>query len=500
MSEIIELKKIDEVYLLVSCDKSQEMELKEHFSRYAPNYRYHPKYVAKIWSGKIYFFGRDHLLPIGLLREFLLFCNKFSYQCKFNFDVNELKEEVSNFVIDEFIAGLKQHYPSKFELMTHQYEAFKSCVRKKRGVSQIVTGGGKSFLMYNLIQYLRLQKRKILLLVPSVSLVEQMYSDFQSYGWSDISSRVTKLYSGQKPDFTKDLLISTWQSVYKFDVNFFEKYDSLLVDETHNLRGASLTDIAKKCKNCDYRLGFTGTLPTEPSELMTINGYLGDVIAVTKASELIDKGVLSQIKIMNVLMDYPDDIKLKNKNRSYNEELETIYNFPDRNKIIKNILDSKQNDNTLILCHLIDHLKQIEKYLVEHLDMSKYKLYIIYGEISAEEREKIRIKMDQESGVILLSSYGTMSTGVSIKKIHNIIFASSYRSKIKVLQSIGRGLRTHESKDKMILWDMVDCLVCKTRTGAFIKNHVYKHWEERLKYYKENGFEYKNATVKLNNL
>ena len=221
---------------------------------------------------------------------------------------------------------------------------------------------------------------------------------------------------------------------------------------------------------------------------------------------MIERGILSKMKIANIILRYPDEFVKYNKKRPYFEEINAIISYPKRNDVFKLILEHiDKSENVLILCSQIEHLKSIRKYIEEFLKDSNRDntIYEIYGKVDPEEREKIRKQMNNESGVILISSYGTMSTGVNIKRIHHIIFGSSYKSKIKVLQSIGRGLRTHESKKQLILWDIVDDLTwkIKKRDGSIDigMNHVYKHFKERLKYYEQNNFKYFNRKIELEN-
>ena len=497
MNEII-VRKIDNVYFKIECDFSQALELKEYLSCYAVNFQYHPKFKNRLWNGKVYFFSnKDYLLPIGLLPNLFRFSKKFDYKIKLDLDINSLSNQYSDELIEKFCDQIKEDYKTKYELYDYQQEALIKCIKNKRGIAQIATGGGKSLIQFYLMQFLRSKNKKIMMIVPTVSLVNQMYSDFMDYGWYDIDEYVEKLYSGEKPIYNKDVLITTWQSIYTRPQSFFEQYTAIIVDEVHNAKSLSINSIMKKCINADYKYGFTGTMPKEQSDVYNIIGYIGPVLYEQISKNLIDKGVLSQIAIANLLLKYPSDMVERNKNRIYNEEVNTICTYSERNKVFEYLFKHMEDkQNSIILCHLIDHLKLIESYLKNHLD-SKYTIYIIYGDIKPSERELIRKTMNEKSNVILLGTYSCLSTGLNINKLHNVIFASSYKSRIKVLQSIGRGLRLHESKSKMILYDLVDDMTWTTRTGSIGKNHIYKHWEERLKYYDEQGFKYMTREFKL---
>jgi len=192
-----------------------------------------------------------------------------------------------------------------------------------------------------------------------------------------------------------------------------------------------------------------------------------------------------------------EKIKKECHGRDYNFEVKYIMEYKPRNKILNFILDNTpKNQNTLILVSRIEaHLKVLEQYLKKQYPDKK--LEIIYGATDALEREKIRSLLERETGIILLASYKTVSTGMNVKNLHQIVFFSSYKSKITVLQSIGRGLRTNKNKDKLVLFDIVDDLSYETRIKTIHRNYIYKHFIQRLKYYKQQGFNFVNKIIKV---
>jgi superfamily II DNA or RNA helicase len=283
-----------------------------------------------------------------------------------------------------------------------------------------------------------------------------------------------------------------------------------LVDETHQSKCLSIKSCLEKSINAEYRVGLTGTLPDEKDYRMTIFGYLGPKMFSLKSSDLIKKGVLSKIKIANILMKYDEKVIYKywhNENdniqkQEYNDELDIIYNTDKRNGVFKYILnhiDSK--DNILILCHKIDHLKSLKKYCEENFQNRK--VHEIYGLTDANDRESIRLLADKSDSMIIIGTYATFGVGINIKKLHHVIFASSFRSKTKILQAIGRGLRTHESKSQVIIWDLIDDLTFINNwhgEDVIHKNFTYDHWEKRLEYYDNQGFEYFNKKINIRDL
>jgi len=495
--EKITLKRFDETYFKVECDVGTHLEIREHVSVYAANYKFHPKFKARIWNGKISFYDvRNHLFPIGLLPEIYKVAEKFGYDVVLDFDVNELSKIVPDDVLETFCDNISEG--TKFTIRDYQFDTVKAALENKRGLIVSGTGSGKSYDIYTIFRYLLERgKKKMILIVPNTSLVEQMFTDFIDYGWTEINKYVTKLYAGKKPDYNKPILITTWQSIYKNHESFFEDYEVVIIDECHNAKSMAINSVMKKCKRATYRLGFTGTMPTEKADEYNIKSVLGPVIFELKSKELIDRGILSKIYIANILLKYSkQDVDLQ-KGRSYPEEVRFIEGYSGRNKALDFIFTHVHNNhNTLILCNHIDHLKTIEGYIRTNFD-KKYLLYSIHGEIKTSDRENIRRLMETGENVILLASYGTCSAGLNIKRIHNVIFASSSKSKIRVLQSIGRGLRTHESKEQVILWDLVDSLSYINRNNKEIFNYSMQHWHERLKYYTDQGFKYHNKSLEI---
>jgi superfamily II DNA or RNA helicase len=347
-----------------------------------------------------------------------------------------------------------------------------------------------SLIQYSLIRYYLARNEKILLLVPNVSLVEQMYSDFKEYGWDNIEEHVDKLYSGQKTS-DKKVLISTWQSIYKRDVNFFNKFGTVVIDECHLSSGQSIKEISEKCTNAKYRIGLTATMPKEEANVMTIQGYLGPICYELKAKELMDRDVLSKLEIRNLLMKYPENMKCHRP--SYQQEISDILSYSERNKAIEYIIDrAADGQNSLILLHRIEHLKIVKEYLEKNFP--NHIVYDIYGDTLPQRREEIRKKIELEGNVILVSTFSSLSTGINIKKLHNIIFFASYKSMIKILQSIGRGLRKHDTKEFVTVWDCVDDL--RYREGnKLIKNYCFKHWEQRKEYYLEQEFTFRDESI-----
>lgn len=516
MSKII-LHKHTECHYKLEMEEGQAWELREFLSAYATGFRFHPKYKMRIWDGIVRFFTpKDYLLPVGLFSEFVSFCKSNSYEYEFSYDVKSEYDDIRSDQFIEFANYIEENM--KFKFRDYQILSAYKAIKYKKGILQLATGAGKSSVMYLMVRYMlsKYPDKKILIVVPSITLVNQLYSDFKDYGWKSIDKNVSLLGGGARLSegvLNTNVLISTWQSIYQKKQKFFRDFNSLIVDETHTMKSNSLREIGNKCVNAEYRIGLTGTLPIEKSDVWAIMSGLGPVLYELKSKELIDQGVLSEIQIINLLLEYPHSFIKKNYKRDYANEVDAIINFEPRMLLFDKIFSYiSEGENTLVLAHRISHIEQIIGYISKNFP--KKKVYEIHGKISAKEREYIRQLMDREKDIVLVGSFATLSTGVNVKRIHNVIFASSYKSKIKILQSIGRGLRTHADKNGVKIWDCVDSLLYKKKklqlSDKYIFdeddiesddvhiNHVYKHWIQRLKYYKEQGFNFINKRVKLN--
>lgn len=486
MSDLI-IEKVNSSCVHLVCEDGLSHRFYNVFSAYAPGYRFNPRFKLHVWDGKVRCYNPiTQILPIGLLNNLLIWCDQhkieysmqgFDKPLRDNIDKEELEKQMNSYIT----AG--------FQARDYQVNAVHAALTNRRGVLLSCTGSGKSLMIYTFLRYLLDNKdvHRAILIVPSVSLVEQMFSDFRDYGWDDLEDHVEMLYSGKKPTFKKEILISTWQSLEKEDPEFFEVYDACVVDECHQAKCNVVTRLLKLMHNAEYKIGTSGTLPTEISEQLQINSVIGNVLFELKSCELIARGYLTKLNIAAIFLKYPLSFIEENKERTYPEEVKMVEEYPNRNKVLNFIIDhTSPMNNMLILVNHRNHLKDVEDYL--HKNYPEKKVSIITGDVKAKVREEIRIGIEDEDGTILLATYQTMSTGVNIPKLHAIMLFSNSKSRIKVLQSIGRGLRKHNSKNKVIIYDIVDDLSYKKRTGRIAKNYCMQHFDERSSYYIEQEF------------
>jgi superfamily II DNA or RNA helicase len=368
----------------------------------------------------------------------------------------------------------------------YQIDAIHNILECDRGLILSPTGSGKSFIIYALVRYYieKLEDKKILIVVPSTGLVEQMYSDFADYGWFP-DEYCHKLYAGADKNTPKEVIISTWQSIYNLPKSYFSQFGTVFVDEAHLAKAKSLTGIMTKLHDCKYRIGLTGTLDGTEIHRLVLEGLFNKHKQVTTTSELIRRKQLSDLHISCLVLNHPKD---KRNRFNYQEESSLLAVDPARNKFIANLVKD-QEGNSLVLCRFIVQLDHLYEML--NKDVLR-KVFMIYGGTDTEDRNEIRGIVEKENNAIIIASYGVFSQGINIKRLHNIIFGSPYKSQIKVLQSIGRGLRVAEDKKQLKVFDIVDDLSYNGR-----ENYTLKHFKERITIYNEQSFEYDIIPVKL---
>ena len=347
------------------------------------------------------------------------------------------------------------------------------------------------FLMHN--------DDKVLIIVPTTSLVKQMYGDFCEYADNDddwfATENCHEIMAGlYKYHNTKRVYISTWQSIYQQPKVYFQQFGMVIGDEAHNFKAKSLTSILTKCTEARYRFGLTGTLDGTQTHKLVLEGLFGPHKNVTTSKALIDRGDLANISIDIILLKHKEEACKEVSKMKYQDEVDYIVTCDARNKFIKN-LALAQKGNTLILFQFVEkHGEPLFRMISEAAEglwgVGKRKVFFVSGKTPADIREEVRSITEKESNAILVCSYGTFSTGVNIINLHNIIFASPSKSQIRVLQSIGRGLR--KSNQDTTLYDITDDLHWKSK-----KNYTLNHSSERIKIYAKEKFKFKIHEVKL---
>jgi superfamily II DNA or RNA helicase len=479
--------KKNEAYVRVEGDDSFLQELSEYFTFYVPGYKFVPSYKNKIWDGKIRLFNtRTKLVYHGLVPYIEEFCKEREYSIAIDPKI-KITAEFSVHEAKEFISTLTLPH----EIRDYQLSSFNKAIRDKRILLLSPTGSGKSFILYLIIKYLQQSKQRGLLIVPTITLVSQMFTDFKSYGY-DSEDNIHMIHAGKEKNADKFLYISTWQSIYNLDQKYFEQFDFVIGDECHQFKAKSLTSILEKCINAEHRIGTTGTLDGMQTNRLVLEGLFGSVYKATTTSELIEKKQLSSFNIKCLVLKYPEETCKKLKKSEYQDELDFIVRNVARNNFIKNLVLSL-NGNSLVLFQFVEkHGKELYANIKEK--SKNRKVFYVSGETDVEVRESVRSITENESDAIIVASYGTFSTGINIRNLHNIIFASPSKSRVRNLQSIGRVLRLGDSKSNAVLYDIADDF----RVDKYV-NHTIKHFIERVKIYDEEKFEYKFYQIDLKN-
>lgn len=493
MSDIV-IKKKNNVYLTVQSDPSIGQELVDHFSFDAPGAKFHPLFRNKVWDGKIRLFSMfTKELYVGLISYLEHFAEVNQYTIDYS-EYIHTADAVTPEIVKEFVDALNLSLPDKGSVREYQLDAIYRAISDGRRLLLSPTGSGKSLIIYCLLRWNQQYSRRQLILVPTTSLVEQMYADFQSYsqnnGWK-ASECCSKIYSGYSKENLNEIVISTWQSVYELPKKFFENFQVVYGDEAHTFKAKSLTGIMHKMVNTPYRIGTTGTLDGTKTHKLVLEGLFGSVYKVTSTKQLMDDNQLAELKIFGLVLQYPDDVKKACKDNKYPDEMDFLCGYEPRNKFIRN-LALNQKGNSLVL------FQYVEKHGAILFDMIKAKagdrkVFFVFGGTETADREDIRRITENENDAIIVASYGTFSTGINIRNLHNIIFASPTKSKIRNLQSVGRGLRKGDDKTHCNLYDIGDDLTWKAR-----KNYTLLHMIERIKTYNDEHFDYKLVKVPLN--
>lgn len=511
--ETLKIRKLNEVYNKIECEPSVAYELNDYFTFDVPGAKFMPAYRNKVWDGKIRLFNVMTCSLYGGLNRYLEeFCKARKYEIEYDTDFSS--DEFSLIEAKKFVQDLKP----KFQPRDYQLDAFVHAVRERRALLLSPTASGKSFIIYLLTRY---YNAKTLIIVPTTTLVHQLEKDFRDYGYivdggdsssvkqksnsgssrlrsysgnsssNEWTSGIHKIFSGQEKRSSAQITITTWQSIYKQTKEWFSQYEVVIGDEAHLFKAKSLTSILTKLEDCKYRFGFTGTLDGTQTHKLVLEGLFGPVRKVTTTAELIEQKHLADFKIKAIVLSYPDAVRqMISRANDYQSEIDYIVRLEERNNFIKNLVLSLEG-NTLLLFQFVEKHGTV---LYDKLkDEAGRKIFFVHGGVDGEERDSIREIVEQENNAIIVASFGTFSTGINIRNLHNVIFASPSKSRVRNLQSIGRGLRKSDTKSEATLFDIADDLTWKAK-----KNYTLLHFMERVKVYNEEKFEYKIYKVSLN--
>tara|TARA_B100000287_G_scaffold160914_1_gene151799 strand:+ start:670 stop:2142 length:1473 start_codon:yes stop_codon:yes gene_type:complete len=477
----LNIEKINETYLRATCDDSGFLrELSDYFTFEIPNWQFMPQARNRMWDGKIRLFNwHKKLLYLGLLPYVRKFCEDRRVKVSYKEDEFSYTPDVSESDVEEWMEDQTLKITPRY----YQTEGLLHAINSQRAVIISPTGSGKSYLMYLMTLYFEV---RTLIVVPTLSLVEQMVKDFKDYGWHQ---SIHKIKAGADKDTLMQVTVSTWQSIHKMGSKWFNAYDLIMIDECHLATAQSLKAIMEKSTEVPLRYGLTGTLQDSKTNRLVLEGLFGTIKRLTTSKSLMDEGTLAKLNIKTVVLEYPKQLNETLKEYNYQEEIDFLCANPARNNFIKN-LACDQEGITLVLFQFI------EKHGLEIFNLieqkSEYPVYYIHGGVDADHREQVRMICEKQDNAIIVASLGTFSTGINIPKIESVIFAHPTKSKIRTLQSIGRGLRKTKDKSNMVLFDIVDDLSWRNH-----KNYTFKHFQERLAFYTTEQFAVKIIRIPL---
>lgn len=495
MTDVV-LSKLNESSIRIIANRGILEEISDEYKFFVESARFQKSYKEKLWDGYIRLFSRkDQTIGHGLLSSLCAWCaeNNYSYSLE-GFQPHDEKsiEEIQNF------CGSLKSTTDKGEIIEYwdsQINGVHHAINARKCILQSPTNSGKSLIIYSIIRYLIDVEKisgKILLVVPTISLVNQMFSDFCEYSVGNqwpVDVHCHKIMSGIEKDSHKQVYISTWQSIYNLPEKYFQKFEALVGDECHTFKAQETSSIITKSNIAKWKIGTTGTTGSPIIDKMQLRSLFGEIKILTTNKEQIDKGRSAEIKIVPLHIKRKDQEICKIvSGYSYEDEMDYIYADKKRNELIVQ-LAGKQKEVTLILFTKRAHGKALYQKLVNQFPNRK--IYYVDGTVPGETREEIRKKVQKEQDSILVCSFKTFSTGINIKNLNVLIFAGLMKSEIKILQSIGRILRIGNSKN-VVLYDVVDDFSYKKK-----KNYALEHFLIRVSYYQTEGFPIKLRSIEL---
>lgn len=490
---MIKIEKLNESYVRVLAEPGIFQELHDMFTFDVPGAKFTPKYKAKLWDGKIRLLdGIRKTLYAGLVEHVKRYASEQGMPVEFD---SEAPEKISDATLTQFLEWLNVHdKDQKIEVRDYQENAIRHAINSDRTLLLSPTASGKSLIIYCLLRYHLEHKRKCLIIVPSTSLVEQLYSNFEDYSTKNewkVSKHCQKLYSGFSKEVKSRVLITTWQSIFNMPAPWFKQFDVVFGDEAHLFKAASLTKVMTNLTQAKYRIGTTGTIDDAKVNKLVLEGHFGPIHKVISTKELMETNQVTNLKITCLVLKYSEQTRKTMKDATYQDEIKFIIGCKQRNTFIRNLTMSLEG-NTLVLFQRVEtHGKILYQDILNRVDSDR-KVFLVYGKTETEDREIIRKLVDQESNAIIMASYGVFSTGINIPSIENVIFAHPSKSKIRNLQSIGRGLRLKNGKTECNLYDISDDLSWKKT-----RNNTLDHLAKRIMIYTEEKFNYKLVEVKI---
>jgi superfamily II DNA or RNA helicase len=499
----------DNQWLILSqcTDEVEKKQVDLSLTKKIHNWYFHPLVKKKIWDGSICFIERRGpfwKIPVGLWAEVLEIGKEYNYE----FQIEGLERLfLSDLKLEEFQAWVDEFFDDADKKpRDYQVEAAWKIIKFRYSVSEIATSSGKTLISFMIFAFLKAKGyiRKFLMIVPSTNLVIQGTEDFEDYGIDKLGVKIQQIGGGSKLREGCDVVIGTFQSLVKKDKEYFDEFDAVFIDEAHHTNSTSIKKIMANCMHTGWRFGLTGTLTKRGSaDHLTIQQYLGPVLVEISPDFLFRNNYATPVSIKVVVLDWlsPEykDKLADLKSNSAELEGNDLYNL-ERKLVISNksrlnyIVDfiNKTSKNSLVLFQSVkDEYGRNIWNGVRETNASKEAFYVD-GDTNEQLREEYKSRMETGENKVLIATYGTFSTGISINNLHNIFLVESYKSEVLIKQSLGRGMRKMEGKEKVNIIDFVDDF-----STVGYKNYLMKHSEARIAIYKNENFDYKIFRVTL---
>ena len=403
---------------------------------------------------------------------------------------DKVRYNLSREDFDNYIYSLP--LPEKYDIVSGEYmyqpDSVYEAITNKLSRIEIGTSGGKTLITYLLCRFLIdhkicNQSNKIMIVVPTQQLCKQAQRDFKEYDeFNDNKINVETIYSGAMKYLGSDVVIGTYHSLREYDAEYFNDFNTLIIDEAHQGKAYSIrTEIYNKCSRVEFCFGTTGTWPEYKTlDYLNVVSMFGPLTVVKKAYQLIEDGNSTPVKIYALKLKYSnfEDNQLSQNFKEngiigaekYRLEKAWFQNNVNRTKVLGNLCN-KMPGNSLILVDTVAYVEYLAEFLTEHCPDKI--IAVIHGGI--KDRSEICASMETADGMIIIATYGTMSTGVSIKNLSNIYFPDGGKSPIRIKQSIGRGMRLFPSKEYCLIFDFQDTIpFCSFKGHAAYRNKIYR--------------------------
>lgn len=484
----IRVHRVNNVYSRIECEKSIAMEISEAFTFEVPGARFQPAFKNKFWDGKIRLLNyQTRQIYAGLTKNIEDFARQRDYTCEI---VDCPSIDFPDDKVFKFLEWL--HLNPKIQVRTYQLEAFKMAIREMRRLFISPTASGKSLMIYLCAMYItEVLKKRVLIVVPSTQLAAQMYGDFLDYNNGDADGLdVYQIRDGAEKRNDSAIVISTWQAIQNQSESWYKPFSAIIGDEVHTFKATSLKKIAERC-NVPIRLGFTGTLDgTETNELV-LQGLFGTRHQVTTYRELREGGYIANPTIKCLILEHDDETRKAAVGVTYQDEMKIIQTSLPRREFMMKLLKNLEG-NVLCLYQAIDnHLIPMHEAMIQQFGEDS--VFKIHGSIKTDAREDIRRIFDAQKNAKLNASFQTCQQGINIINIDHIVMCDPTKSQIRLLQSMGRGLRRSATKTEVTIWDIADNLKWK----KYKTNHTLNHMKERVKIYNREQFDYELISRKL---